>query len=99
MVTKLQAQMASLWHSSKFQVCWNVVKDDTMRVFQHFHVHSMFGNNLNATFVAHILKKVAACDGKDFRPISLVDSINKILAKDLAMCWGRLCLNHKNDFI
>ena len=75
------------------------MKDDTMRVFQHFHVHSMFGKNLNATFFAHILKKVAACDGKDFRPISLVGNINKILAKELAICWGRLCLNHKNDFI
>lgn len=48
----------------------------------------MFGKYLNATFVAHILKKIAVCDGKDFRPISLVGSINKILAKELAMCWG-----------
>ena len=40
--------------------------------------------SLNATFLSLIPKKVNAVEVKDFRPISLVGSIYKILAKVLA---------------
>ena len=40
---------------------------------------------MNATFIALIPKKAAAVDVKDFRPISLVGGIYKILAKVLAI--------------
>jgi hypothetical protein len=39
---------------------------------------------LNASFLAVIPKKVDTVDVKDFRPISLVDGVYKILAKVLA---------------
>ena len=44
----------------------------------------MFGKSLNATFMDLISKKVGALEVKDFRPISLVSCIYKILVKVLA---------------
>ena len=43
-----------------------------------------FEKSLNATFLALIPKKVGAVEVKDFRPISLVSGMYKILAKLLA---------------
>ena len=40
---------------------------------------------MNATFIALITKKAAAIEVKNFRPISLVGGLYKILAKVLAI--------------
>ena len=72
-----------------FQACWGILKIDIMAVFHHFHVTGQFEKSLNATFIALITKKAAAVEIKDFRPISLVGGVYKILAKVLA---SRLCL-------
>jgi hypothetical protein len=50
-----------------------------------------FERSLNATFLALIPKKLDAVKVKDFRPISQVGGIYKILAKLLAN-WLRLVL-------
>ena len=44
----------------------------------------MFEKNLNTSFLAFIPKKVDAVEIKDFRPISLVGGICKIISKVLA---------------
>ena len=49
----------------------------------------LWKESLNATFIALIPKKAAAVEIKDFRPISLVGGVYKILAKVLA---SHLCL-------
>jgi len=67
-----------------FQDCWDVIKTDIMGVFQDFHTHSKFVKSINATFIALIQKKSRASDLKDFRPISLVSGVYKIIAKVLA---------------
>jgi hypothetical protein len=67
-----------------FQDCWDVIKTDLMGVFQDFYTHSKFVNSINATFLALIPKKSGAVDLKDFRPISLVSGVYKIIAKVLA---------------
>jgi hypothetical protein len=43
-----------------------------------------FERSLNASFITLISKKVRAVDIKDFRPISPVSSIYKIISKVLA---------------
>ena len=53
-------------------------------VFSEFYVYGSFVRSLNATFLSLIPKKVNAVEVKDFRPISLVGSMYKILAKVLA---------------
>ena len=72
-----------------FQACWGVLKSDIMAMFHHFHVIGQFEKSLNATFIALIPKKAAIMEVKDFRPISLVGGVYKILAKVLAI---RLCM-------
>ena len=67
-----------------FQTCWGILKSDIMAVFHHFHVTGQFEKSLNATFIALIPKKAATVEIKDFRPISLVGEVYKILAKVLA---------------
>ena len=53
-------------------------------VFEEFFQHCKFEKSLNATFISIIPKKNDASNIRDFRPISLVGSIYKILAKVLA---------------
>ena len=55
-----------------------------MSFFREFYEHSKFVKSLNATFLVLIPKKVGAEDLRDFRPISLVESLYKWLAKVLA---------------
>ena len=55
-----------------------------MSFFREFYEHSKFVKSLNATFLVLIPKKVGAEDLRDFRPISLVGSLYKWLAKVLA---------------
>ena len=44
----------------------------------------MFEKSLNASFLALIPKKVDVVEMKDFRPISLIGGIYKIISKVLA---------------
>jgi hypothetical protein len=60
------------------------IKYDVMAVFHEFHAHGHFEKSMNGTFIALIPKKVGALECKDFRPISLVIGIYKIIAKVLA---------------
>ena len=55
-----------------------------MRLFKEFHETGKFVSNLNTTFIVMVSKKSGAEDFKDFRPISLVGSLYKLLAKFLA---------------
>uniref|UniRef100_A0A2N9IK02 Reverse transcriptase domain-containing protein n=1 Tax=Fagus sylvatica TaxID=28930 RepID=A0A2N9IK02_FAGSY len=58
---------------------------DGLGVLSYYQQIMLFLNvSLNATFLSLIPKKVNAVEVKDFRPISLVGSVYKILAKVLA---------------
>uniref|UniRef100_A0A2N9H5P7 Reverse transcriptase domain-containing protein n=1 Tax=Fagus sylvatica TaxID=28930 RepID=A0A2N9H5P7_FAGSY len=67
-----------------FQRCWAIVKDDIMAVLHDFHAHGTFEKSINATFIALIPKKPGAVECKDFRPISFISGVYKILSKVLA---------------
>ena len=56
---------------------------DVLAVFEEFYQHSKFEKSLNATFKPLIPKKNGASNIQDFRPISLVGIVYKILAKVL----------------
>ena len=51
-----------------------------MGFFGDFHRNGVFEKSLNATFISLIPKVACAVDIKDFRHISLVESVYKILA-------------------
>jgi len=80
-----------------------VIKTDLIGVFQDFHTRSRFVKSINATFIALIPKKLGAVDLKDFRPISLVSGVYKIIAKVLANRLKRvvekIISNPQNTFV
>jgi tripartite-type tricarboxylate transporter receptor subunit TctC len=61
-----------------------VVKGDFMSVFAKFHARGKFVKSINSTFISLILKTQGAKEINDFRPISLVGGVYKIIAKVLA---------------
>jgi hypothetical protein len=67
-----------------FKDYWDVIKSDIMRVFFDFHAHSKFVKRLNASFIALIPKTPGAIALSNFRPISLVSGVYKIIVKVLA---------------
>jgi len=55
-----------------------------MSMFSEFHTNGKFVTSLNATFIALIPKRSHAQNIKDYRPISSVSCIYKLLSKVLA---------------
>ncbi|XP_075645160.1 uncharacterized protein LOC142616177 [Castanea sativa] len=86
-----------------FQKCWSVVERDVMDFFEDFYSHSSFERSLNALFLTLIPKKCSAVNIKDFRPISLVGSVYKLLSKVLANRMRRVLDNliseTRNSFV
>ena len=85
-----------------WQFCWETVKADITRMFRDFHETGKFVRSLNTTFIVMISKKGGAVDFKDFRPISFVGSLYKLLAKVLAnrlkRVMGKLVNKAQNTF-
>lgn len=67
-----------------YQNDWEVIKEDLERVFKELFERGILDSTLNETFVCFILKMDRANKVKDFRPISLITSTYKIIAKVLA---------------
>lgn len=72
-----------------YSSCWDVVTDDVLKVFANFHKNGKMCKGMNSTFVTLIPKFVNLANISDFRPISLVNSIYKIIAKALANRLGK----------
>jgi hypothetical protein len=86
-----------------FQVCWGTLKKDVLAVFTDFHEYRSFVRSINATFLCLIPKKPGAVECKDFRPISLVTGVYKIIAKVLAnrlkVVLEKVVLDSQNAFV
>jgi len=63
---------------------WELLKDDFMRFLVEFHRNRKLTKGLNSTFIALIPKVNSPQRFNDFRPISLVGCMYKVLAKVLA---------------
>ncbi|RVW98458.1 Transposon TX1 uncharacterized 149 kDa protein [Vitis vinifera] len=70
-----------------FQDYWDVIKEDLVRVFAEFHRSGIINQSTNASFIILLPKKSLTKKISDFRPISLITSLYKIIAKVLS---GRL---------
>lgn len=70
--------------TSFFQECWGVVKGDFLKVFEEFFRNGVVNSTINHTYLYLISKKTDSRRLKDYRPISLVTSIYKIIMKVLA---------------
>jgi hypothetical protein len=86
-----------------FQKCWEILKTDITAVLKEFQTSGKFEKSLNATFVSLIPKKAGAVDIKDFRPISLVGGmykiISKVLANRLKAVLGKVVSHYQTAFI
>jgi hypothetical protein len=63
---------------------WDLLKDDFMRLLVEFQRNGKLTKGLNSTFIALIPKVNSPQRLNDFRPISLVGYLYKVLAKVLA---------------
>jgi hypothetical protein len=69
-----------------FQHCWKVAEKDVLDFFFYeVYEHCKFEKSLNASFITLIPKKVNASNIRDFRHISLIGSVYKLLSKVLAV--------------
>ena len=69
-----------------FKSCWNIIKVDIMAVVNQFGaLHTNNFHWLNSTNIALIPKKEGAEEVTDFRPISLIHAIAKLISKMMAM--------------
>lgn len=64
-----------------YQECWDVIHEDTMKVFAEFHERGAICKGVNATFLVLLSKKNEAKELLDYQPISLTGSLYKIIAK------------------
>ena len=67
-----------------FLFSWDVVKEDIMKVITDFDNFGFLDWRLNTTFLALLPKKDDVESMKDFRPISLIGTIFKLISKVLA---------------
>ncbi|KAL6324589.1 hypothetical protein AAG906_013401 [Vitis piasezkii] len=76
---------------------------DQIKMFKEFYEHSSFLKSLNNTFLVLIPKKCGVEDLGDFRPISLLGGLYKLLAKVLAnrlkRVVGKVVSNSQNAFV
>ncbi|GKA51027.1 RNA-directed DNA polymerase, eukaryota, reverse transcriptase zinc-binding domain protein [Tanacetum coccineum] len=63
---------------------WSTIKNDVCEAVNHFLTHGDIPKGCNSSFIVLIPKVLNANMVKDFRPISLIGSIYKIIAKILA---------------
>ena len=86
-----------------WQFSWNTIKSEVMAIFKDFFDTGKFVKSLNSTFIVMIPKKEGAEDQKDFRPISLVGSLYKLIAKVLTnrlkKVMSRLVNKAQNAFV
>jgi len=87
-----------------YKKCWNVIKYDLMEAVQAFYNHRTSKLNLlNEANIILLRKKQEASSMADYRPISLINSvvkiITKILASRLAPKLDNMVSNAQNAFI
>lgn len=63
---------------------WEVMRSEILQFMHEFHSNGKLAKGLNSSFITLIPKKDSPADLVDYRPISLVGSIYKILAKVLS---------------
>ena len=88
-VLKLDKKMVSGpdgFSIAMFQECWDVVKEDSLRVFMEFHNNGVINQLTDATYLALVLKRSQTIKILDFKLINLVTSLYKIIAKVLSGC-------------
>lgn len=72
------------------QTFWDLIKGNVTEIFNDFHSHNTFVRSLNFTFLVMIPKRDNPKSINDFRPISLIGCIYKLLYKVLARRFSKV---------
>ena len=78
---------------------WDTVKDDILKVFSEFEKDGIIHGITNANFICLIPKKVSSSKVRDFRPISLVTSLYKLISKVLSMRLKEVLAETQGAFV
>ena len=78
---KVEFSTNSLYKPTK---SFKFIKKEVLLMFKDFHEKARFVRSPNSTFIVLVPKNGGAEDIKDFRPISMVNSLYKLIAKVLA---------------
>ena len=76
-----------------------MVKIEIVGFLREFHERGRFVKSLNATFLVLVPKKGGAKDLKDFKPISLVGNLYKLLANRIKKVMGKVISASQNAFV
>lgn len=68
-----------------FKEYWDIFKDDILGLVKYFEVGCKLTRGCNSSFISLATKCKDAIHFGDFRPISLIESLYKIIAKLLAL--------------
>jgi hypothetical protein len=87
-----------------YKSCWSIIKGDLMSALSAIHRgHVLKFRLLNTAFISLLPKKLEATQVKDFRPISLIHSVaklvTKVLANRLAPLLPSLVATNKSPFV
>lgn len=63
-----------------YKECWNIIKHDVLAFISEFYQRGKIVKGLNPSFISLIPKKASPMTIDDFRPISLIRGVYKIIA-------------------
>lgn len=72
------------FNMSFFKKCWKIVRMDVLQLMREFHQNASLVGGINSSFIALIPKVQSPSCLNEYRPISLIGSLYKLLAKVLA---------------
>lgn len=78
---------------------WSEMSGDIMRFIGEFHRNGKLTKGINSTFIALISKVESPQKLSDFRPISLVGSLYKVLANRLKCVMDKVVSESQSAFI
>lgn len=81
-----------------YQLGWNFHKADILRVFDDFHRNGFLDWRLNTSFISLVPKEKGEKTINDYRPIALLSSVYKIIAKVLTNRLKPLLTSLVSDF-
>lgn len=81
-----------------FKNYWSMVKEDFMNLVKDFNRYSSIDSRFIFSFITLIPKKEDSCTHRDYRPLSLIGMVYKILSKLLANRLKKVMLVLISDF-
>ena len=83
--------------------CWDIIKYDLLKMVRNSQIHHKLGGSTNSSFLALILKEIAASNFSRFQPISLCNTgyklVSKIIANRIKKILPRIIPENQGGFI